>query len=99
MFGDADFAAVYYGEGMPSNIPSGSTVVLKRETSETIIPGRAYVVVSDKISLLRYVRRDNDSSRLRLVAQDRGMYDDVCIDEAQIKDLYVVRGVIITKTA
>lgn len=77
----------------------GSTVVLKRETAETIVPGRAYVVVSDRISLLRYVRRDNDTSRLRLVAQDRSMYDDVCIDEAQIKDLYVVRGVIITKTA
>ncbi len=99
MFEDADFAAVYYGEGMPSDIPSGSTVVLKRETAETIVPGRAYVVVGDKLSLLRYVRRDEDSSRLRLVAQDRSMYDDVCMDETQIKDLYVVRGVIITKTA
>lgn len=99
MLEDADFAAVYYGEGMPSNIPSGATVVLKRETSDTIIPGRAYVVVCDKITLLRYIRRDDDSSRLRLVAQDRNMYDDVCIDESQIKDLYVVRGVIITKTA
>ena len=97
-FEDADFAAIYYGEGMPSNVPSGSIVVLKRQTTDTIVPGRAYVVVCDKITLLRYVRSDSRDGRLRLVAQDSSMYDDVSIEESQIRDLFVVRGVIITKT-
>ncbi len=90
---DADFAVDYRGGAMSPTIPTNSTVMLKRVTPETIIPGGEYLVVTQNIVTLRIVRHHNPINPdgvLRLVAYQSTQYDDIFIETKQIEQLYRV---------
>ncbi len=98
MIEDADFGAMYYGRAMGDAIPAGSVVLMKRVTPENLIPGGDYLVAADSGTMLRRVRRNIDSGMLRLMPVDEENFDEIRIDESQVRELYMVRAVIINKT-
>lgn len=91
---ESDFAMIYNGLAMGEVIPVGSTVVLQRVDPETIIPGKEYLVVSDRITALRVVRapiiHNEKRATWRLVATDREKFDDIEIERKSIKSAYRV---------
>ena len=98
MIEDAEFGAKYYGRAMGDAIPPGSVVMLRRVTPDSLIPGGDYLVVADNLTMLRRVRRNIDSGTLRLMPVDEVNFDEIRIDESQVRELYLVRAVIINKT-
>lgn len=98
MIEDADFAAMYYGRAMGGDIPSGSIVLFKKVPAASLVPGGDYLVAAGNVTMLRRVRRNVDSGTLRLMPVDGENFDEIRIDEAQVRELYLVRAVIINKT-
>jgi hypothetical protein len=95
---DAEFAAFYNGRAMGDAVPQGSIVLVRRVTLENLIPGGDYVVVGDDFTTLRRVRREAGSTMLRLLPVDTENFDEICIEAASVKELYIVRAVVINKT-
>lgn len=97
-FRDCDLAARSYGEAMSISIPSGSMVLLKRSCIDKICPGEVYLILSTIFVGIRIVRRECGSNTLRLEADKREKYDDILLDMNDIKDIYIVKGIITKKT-
>ncbi len=95
---DADFGAVYPGRAMGEAVPAGSTVLVRRVSPENLIPGGDYVVVTEGFTTLRRVRRDAGTDILRLLPVDTANFDEMQISAADVKELYLVRAVVINKT-
>ncbi len=95
---DAEFAALYGGRAMGEATPAGSIVLVRKVGVENLIPGGDYVVVGEDFTMLRRVRRQAGSDVLRLLPVDTDNFDEVTVDAARIKELYLVRAVVINKT-
>ncbi len=95
---DAGFAAVYGGRAMGEAIPAGSLAVVRKVALENLIPGGDYIVVGEDFTMLRRVRREVGSGTLRLLPVDTDNFDEIRIDAAAVKELYLVRAVVINKT-
>jgi hypothetical protein len=96
--GGAEFAARYCGRAMGGAVPTGSTVLVRKEAVESLVPGGDYLVVGRGLALLRRVRREAESLMLRLVAVAGGDFDDIRLDISAVKELYRVCAIIIDKT-
>ena len=90
-----DLAMNYTGRAMGSVVPSGSVVLLRAIDRDEIIPGQEYVIVSRKIVTLRIVRAAEEAGKLRLVAGDRGNYDDIVVNIRDIRKVYKVQAKLI----
>ncbi len=90
-----DFAMRYMGSAMSPQTPTGCVVLLQKTDINAIIPGNEYVIVGRKIVTLRTVRTAENSKQLRLVAVDRGLFDDVLIAKSDVEVVYAVRGKLI----
>lgn len=95
---DAEFAAMYQGTAMGAAIPKGSIVMMKKVAAENLIPGGDYLVVTDSLTMVRRIRRKADSGQLRLLPVDAENFDEVWIEERDIRGLYLIRAVVINKT-
>jgi len=93
-----DLAMVYSGRAMGKLVPPGTIVFLKNADRDEIIPGEEYVIISRKIVTLRIVRAADSGKRLRLVAGDRGNYDDIVLNINDIMAVYKVKGKLIINT-
>ncbi len=90
-----DFAMLYLGREMGVATPAGTTVVLRRIAADAIIPGREYVVVSQKIVTLRIIRVAERTGWVKLVAGDRENYDDILLNIKEIESVYEVKAKLI----
>jgi hypothetical protein len=95
---DAEFAAIYAGRAMGEAVPAGSLVLVRRVALENLIPGGDYLVVGEEFTMLRRVRRDVGSGTLRLLPVDTDNFDEIRLDAAAVRELYLVRAVVINKT-
>ncbi len=95
---DAEFAAIYGGRAMGEVIPSGALVLVRRLAPENLIPGGDYIVVGEDFIMLRRVRREVGSGTLRLLPVDTDNFDEIRIDATAVKELYLVRAVVVNKT-
>ncbi|MDR2890117.1 MAG: hypothetical protein LBV18_00675 [Alistipes sp.] len=94
---DADFAALYNGRAMGWAVPAGSTVLVRRVAVENLIPGGDYVVVVADGAMMRRVRREAGSDQLRLLAVDADNFDEIRVNAASVRELYLVLAVVINK--
>ncbi len=95
---DADFAARYNGRAMGDAVPAGSIVLVRKIAPESLVPGGDYVVVGEGMTMLRRVRRRAGSNALRLIPVDTENFDEICIDAAEVREIYLVMTVIVNKT-
>ncbi len=95
---NCDLAAVFVGESMKPEIPSGAIVTLKEINLTLILPGEMYMIVTDKYTTIKYIRTVNgNDSLLRLVPENKEAYDEMLLDKSMIRRLFLVKGVISTK--
>jgi phage repressor protein C with HTH and peptisase S24 domain len=95
---NCDLAALFVGESMKPEIPSGSIVALKEINLHLILPGEMYLIVTDKYATIKYVRTVNENnSLLRLIPRNTEYYDEMLLDKSLIRRLFLVKGVISTK--
>ncbi len=98
IFSDCNFAALSTSTAMAPEIPSGAIVVLKEQAVENLLPGESYLVITEAFSGIRTIRRSaDDPSYLRLVPKNLADYDEIRISPADIKALYQVKGIVISK--
>ncbi len=92
---DCDFAAPVIGSAMAPQIESGAVVVLKKMSLEGLVPGQIYLVSTQELSVLRYLRFDvNDQSKVVLTPANGASYDSMSIEKNSIKSVYLVKGVL-----
>lgn len=94
---DVDFGAVYFGRAMGDAIPTGSMVLVKKTEPENLIPGGDYLVVTDTVSMVRRVRREAGSPDLRLIPVDTDNFDEIHIPASSVRELYLVKAIVINK--
>ena len=94
--GNCDLALVYNGRAMGKVTPAGTIVFLKEISLDAIIPGDEYVVVSNKFTALRKIRKTKSNPNITLVAGDRKAFDDMEIAAEDIQKLYHIVGKLTT---
>lgn len=96
---DAEFGALYHGRAMGEAVPTGAMVLVRKVGGvQNLIPGGDYVVVGEEFTMLRRVRREAGSNMLRLLPLDADNFDEVRVAVADVKELYLVKTVVINKT-
>lgn len=98
LFNDCDLAALNIGTAMQPEIPAGSIVILKKWTVPVIIPGEAYLVVTQYFRGIRIIRFGEDPTDIQLLASNTKQYDPISIRSSEITKLFIVRGIIIKKS-
>lgn len=89
----SDFAIVNEGEAMSPEIEHASVVFVKEVDKSAVIYGDIYLIISEHIKLIRFVR-GFDETKWKLVAKNSVDYDDIFIDQNSVKAVYKVKGVL-----
>ncbi|WP_149915122.1 S24 family peptidase [Sphingobacterium cavernae] len=89
----SDFAIVNEGEAMSPEIEHASVVFVKEVDKSAVIYGDIYLIISEHINLIRFVR-GLDEKRWKLVAKNSADYDEIVIDHELVKAVYKVKGVL-----
>jgi len=98
-FHDCDFAALSTSNAMVPDVPAGAVVALKQTDISKILPGEGYLVLTNDFCGLRTIRSfAGNSDKIRLVPKNLTDYDEMVVDLSEIKVLYLVKGIIISKT-
>ncbi|HLS37169.1 MAG TPA: hypothetical protein VK023_02765, partial [Sphingobacterium bovisgrunnientis] len=74
-------------------IEHASVVFVKEVDKSAVIYGDIYLIISEHINLIRFVR-GLDEKRWKLVAKNSADYDEIVIDHELIKAVYKVKGVL-----
>ncbi len=99
MFYECDFAALSTNNAMSPDIPAGAIVILKEHAVDKILPGESYLIVTDNFAGIRTIRNHAlDPGQIRLVPKNLADYDEITIGLSDVKVLYMVKGIIISKT-
>ncbi|MFV0417172.1 MAG: helix-turn-helix transcriptional regulator [Dysgonomonas sp.] len=95
---NCDFASLFVGDSMKPKIPSGSIVALKEMDIQLILPGEMYLIVTEKYTTIKYVRTVSENhTLLKLVPENKEFYDEMLLDKALIRRIFMVKGVISTE--
>lgn len=89
----SDFAVINEGEAMSPEIEHASVVFVKEVEKSAVIFGDIYLVVSEHIKIIRFVR-DMEGNKWRLVAKNTDDYDDIIVDQDSVIAVYKVKGVL-----
>lgn len=89
----SDFAIVNEGEAMSPEIEHASVVFVKEVDKSAVIFGDIYLIISEHINLIRFVR-GLDEKRWKLVAKNSADYDDIILYQSAVKAVYKVKGVL-----
>jgi hypothetical protein len=96
-FEDCDFATFVVGDSMSPIIPQGATVILKKCDINSLIPGKCYLISTNEMTCIRYVRSvENEPELLKLVPENKNSFDEFVINKDKIENIFSVKGVITT---
>lgn len=97
-FKDCDCAVPVYGRSMIPDINDGSVVAIKEISIDDVLPGEAYLIITDNYRTVKYLRScKDDNNKIRLVPRNLDEYDETTIDKAKIRRVFLVKGVITNK--
>lgn len=97
-FSDSTFAALTFKEDMQPEIPAGATVIFRRCEPENVVPGEAYLIISDPFQGIRKIRSSGDPGVYRLIPANTEAFDPIILPKKEIRRLYLVTGVILKRT-
>lgn len=89
---DSDLAALLTSHAMEPELPYGAYLFLKQSTLETVIPGKAYLVMSTNFCGVRIVRREAGSPHIRLLPCNAQNYDEVVVETTDVESVYAIKG-------
>lgn len=97
LYKNADFAAPYMSDSMDPEIPIGAIAICKKCSVEQLVPGASYLVATQKLTAVRYLRID-EGENLKLVPANDKKYDQIIIKISEIEEIFLVLGIIINKS-
>lgn len=90
---DCDFALPAWGDSMYPKIKNGQIIAVKEiKDKSQILWGEIYLVITDEIRAVKYLRRHKDESKVILASENHDHFDDVVIDKKKILNLFIVKG-------
>lgn len=95
---DCDLAALTIGTAMQPEIPSGSIILLQEWPSTTVVPGETYLIIARYFKGIRIIRQTEDPTNYLLVPRNVEEFDPITLEKKTIEQLYLIRGVITTRT-
>jgi hypothetical protein len=99
LFYECDFAALSTSTAMAPEIPAGAILAIKQHDPAKILPGESYLVITSDFAGVRTIRNHPENpGKIRLVPKNLTDYDEMIIDTDSVKALYLVKGIIISKT-
>lgn len=97
-FQNCDCAVPAYGRSMIPDINDGSIIAIKEVGLESVLPGEAYLIITDDYRTVKYIRNCKDNpNKWRLVPKNLDEFDEMIIDKAKILRVFFVKGVITNK--
>ncbi|MDE7355177.1 MAG: hypothetical protein K2N21_00160, partial [Rikenellaceae bacterium] len=92
---DCDLCATMTGDAMSPEIEPGSLLMIKNIDPEYISYGERYITITERNTLVRYIRPAEDSTdQLSLIPVNTDKYDTLTIKRKSVKRLFLIRGVI-----
>lgn len=83
-----------YGQEMYPKFQAGQVMICKHFDHWNLIPfGNPFLIVTESIRLVRYVKKANSPDYVLLVSENK-QYDDIEIHRSQIQKLYLITGTI-----
>ena len=83
---------------MIPDINDGSIIAIKEVGLDSVLPGEAYLIITDDYRTVKYIRNCKDNpNKWRLVPQNLEEFDEMVIDKAKILRVFLVKGVITNK--
>lgn len=87
-----DFALPAWGDSMYPKIKNGQIIAVKQLKDKSQIQwGEIYLVITDEIRAVKYLRKHKDESLVILASENRS-YDDMIIERDKILNLFIVKG-------
>jgi phage repressor protein C with HTH and peptisase S24 domain len=78
------------GDSMSTFIDGGDIMLIRRlRNFDFIPPGHAYVVISDELSIVKYLRNGKDENHWTLRSHNKN-YEDFTVKRSSIKHLFIV---------
>lgn len=88
-----DFALPAWGDSMYPKIKNGQIIAVKEIKDRSQIQwGEIFLVVTDEIRAVKYVRRHPNSKLVILASENRENFDDITIERDKIHGLFIVKG-------
>lgn len=97
-FQNCDCAVPAYGRSMIPDINDGSIIAIKEVSLDSVLPGEAYLIITDEYRTVKYIRNCKDNpNKWRLVPKNLEEFDEMIIDKAKVLRVFLVKGVITNK--
>lgn len=89
---EAEAAVSCCSDALSPRLLPGDCMLLARTPAESVVFGRAYVVVVGEARLCRIIRKDESPERVRLVSLKPDKYDEIAVPRTEIDGLYRICG-------
>ena len=97
-FQNCDCAVPAYGRSMIPDINDGSIIAIKEVSLDSVLPGEAYLIITDEYRTVKYIRNCKDNpNKWRLVPKNLEEFDEMIIDKTKVLRVFLVKGVITNK--
>lgn len=83
------------GDSMEPHIHDGDWIAVREVKNMNVLYyGQVYVVITDELRLLKYLRRDEDEQHYVILRSENKNYDDIRLAKSEIKHLFIVENIL-----
>lgn len=94
IFNEIDLAVNVSDKALEPLLPMGSIILLKQCFSNTIIYGQPYYIETADLSVVRILRKKENSESEILLEATGKQYDTIVLNKSKIKGFYLVCGML-----
>jgi phage repressor protein C with HTH and peptisase S24 domain len=83
------------GDSMEPHIHDGDWIAVREVKNMNVLYyGQVYVVITDELRLLKYLRRDEDEQHYVILRSENKNYDDIRLAKSEIRHLFIVENIL-----
>ena len=86
------------GDSMEPHINDGDWIAVREVFNfNELYYGQVYLVITDELRLLKYLRKDKDEQNYVILRSENDRYDDIRLAKSSIRSLFIVENVLSLK--
>lgn len=86
------------GDSMEPHIHDGDWIAVREVFNfNELYYGQVYLVITDELRLLKYLRKDKDEQNYVILRSENDRYDDIRLAKSSIRSLFIVENVLSLK--
>ena len=86
------------GDSMEPHINDGDWIAVREVFNfNELYYGQVYLVITEELRLLKYLRKDEDEQNYILLRSENDRYDDIRLAKSSIRSLFIVENVLSLK--